>query len=219
MDGRTLRGRRIREQFKAQIIDAHIELMRDGIPLPTTVEVARRAGLSIRVLFKHFKDATSLRKAVIRQLLVESHRLMAHPVDYSLPLGARFVAFVEHHTRMLEAMTPFRRAGCVLEYSMPMVAASLRRARRDTVGTIAEVLKPEIYRLLPAARKELIAGLHTICCWPSWENLRVVHRFNQTAARQVMAQSALALLREAFAAHGTDLARTSGGEPADPSRE
>ncbi|HLH75414.1 MAG TPA: TetR/AcrR family transcriptional regulator [Candidatus Binataceae bacterium] len=219
MDGRTLRGKRIREQIKAQIIAAHTDLMREGIPLPTTVEVARRAGLSLRVLFKHFHDANSLRKAVIQQLLTESQRMMAQPIDYSLPLGARFLAFVERHTRMLEAMTPFRRAGCVLEYSMPLVAASLRRARRDTIGAIAEVVTPEIYRLLPAKRKELIAALHTVCCWPSWENLRVVHRFSQAAARQVMAQSAMALLREAFAARSTELALGSSLAPADPNRQ
>jgi TetR/AcrR family transcriptional regulator of autoinduction and epiphytic fitness len=219
MDGRTLRGKRIREQFRAQILASYTELMREGTVLPTTVAVARRAGLSIRVLFKHFPDANSLRHAVVHQLLVESRRLTAQSIDYSQPLGQRFITFLEHHTRMLETMTPFRRAGCVLEYSMPLVAASLRRARRDTIGNIAVVLAPEIYRLLPAKRKELIAGLHTICCWPSWENLRVVHRFNRTAARQVMAQSALALLREAFAARSAELALGDRLAPADPNRQ
>lgn len=219
IDGRTVRGKRIREQIKAQIIAAYIELLREGNTLPTMVEVARRAGASIRVLFKHFHDANSLRQAVIRQLHIESRRFMTEPIDYSLPLGARFVAFLEPHTRMLEVMTPFRRAGCVHEYSMPIVAASLRRARRDTIGNIAALVTPEIYRLLPPQRKALIAGLHTICCWPSWENLREVHRLSQTAARQIMAQSALALLREAFAERRAEFALNSSGEPTGPSRE
>ena len=51
-DGRVLRGARTRER----IVDAVFELVSEGTVRPTAEEVASRAGVGIRTVFRHFDD-------------------------------------------------------------------------------------------------------------------------------------------------------------------
>jgi AcrR family transcriptional regulator len=63
-DGRQLRRRRNREA----VVEALLDLYRDGNLSPSTEEIAERSGLSPRSLFRYFDDVNDLvRSAVERQ--------------------------------------------------------------------------------------------------------------------------------------------------------
>ena len=51
-DGRVQRGARNREA----ILDACLELIRERAALPTAQDVAVRAGVQVRTVFRHFDD-------------------------------------------------------------------------------------------------------------------------------------------------------------------
>ncbi len=55
-DGRQLRSIRSREK----IVDALLQLMRDGVFMPTAQQVADTAEVSIRSVFRHFEDMDTL---------------------------------------------------------------------------------------------------------------------------------------------------------------
>ena len=55
-DGRRLRSERSRQA----IIDAMLELVGEGILIPTAQQVSERAGVGIRTVFRHFSDMESL---------------------------------------------------------------------------------------------------------------------------------------------------------------
>jgi len=63
VDGRRLRSERSREA----IIDATLNLMNDGILIPTAQAIAERAGVGIRSFFRHFADMDALFSAVDEQ--------------------------------------------------------------------------------------------------------------------------------------------------------
>lgn len=55
-DGRRLRSERSRQA----IIDAMLDLVGEGVLIPTAQQVSERAGVGIRTVFRHFSDMESL---------------------------------------------------------------------------------------------------------------------------------------------------------------
>src|SRR5437763_14877348 len=60
VDGRRLRSERTRRL----IVEAYMALVRESSQMPTAVQIAERAGYSVRSIFERFPDLTALRVAV-----------------------------------------------------------------------------------------------------------------------------------------------------------
>src|SRR5581483_10857400 len=127
IDGRAAKGLRIKQQVEHDILTAYIDLIRTGIPTPTVRETAQRARLSLRVIFKHFRTLSELRFAAISRIETQSHRFYAQPICYDEPAERRLEQFIHRQTRMLEIVTPFRRAALMVESIDPLVAAAMTR--------------------------------------------------------------------------------------------
>ena len=59
-DGRRLRS----ERNRAAIVDAALDLIREGVLVPTAQQISDRAGVGMRTFFRHFEDMESLFAAV-----------------------------------------------------------------------------------------------------------------------------------------------------------
>src|SRR5829696_7731046 len=128
-DGRTVRAERTRQA----LVDALLALLEEGDMRPTAERIAERAGVSERSVFQHFPDREALFEAVARQ---QYERIVPTltPVDASLPLPERLDAFVEQRARLLETVTPVRRAAVLLEPESEVVAGWLASARDQKAG-------------------------------------------------------------------------------------
>src|SRR4051812_17979765 len=122
IDGRTARALRTREA----IVDASVALVGEGDLRPTAPRIAERAGVSVRSVFQHFDDLEGLYAAVADEWL---KRLGARPspVDAALPIDQRVHEVVESRSRVLEAITPVRRAAAVHAPFSNEVRARLQR--------------------------------------------------------------------------------------------
>src|SRR5262249_37334621 len=61
-----LEGRRARaERNRDAVVEAILDLIREGIENPSVNEIAERSGVSVRSVFRHFDDLESLRTAAI----------------------------------------------------------------------------------------------------------------------------------------------------------
>jgi len=196
--GRTARGLRVRQQVRDKIIFAYIALIQSGSSTPTALATARRARLSLRVIFKHFANLSELRFAAIAWIEERGQTFYAEPIRYDVPVEQRLQRFIDKHTQMLETVAPFRRAAAMVEYSDPLVSAAVGRARDGTVKQIERTLGPSIKHLPAQERRKLITGLHVVCAWPSWETMRGHHRLSVPRARWIMAQAAESILRDAL---------------------
>jgi len=67
VDGRRLRSERTRQL----IIEAYMALVRDSSQIPTAVQIAERAGYSVRSIFERFPDMHALRVAVTDYAIAE----------------------------------------------------------------------------------------------------------------------------------------------------
>src|SRR4029077_19009000 len=78
VDGRRLRS----ERTKQLIIEAFLSLLREEPVMPTAVQIAERAGYSVRSIFERFPDLVALRVAATDYALAQALALApARQVD------------------------------------------------------------------------------------------------------------------------------------------
>jgi TetR/AcrR family transcriptional regulator, regulator of autoinduction and epiphytic fitness len=209
IDGRTLKGQRIRQEIRERILTAYIELISSGVPSPTARATAARAGLSLRVIFKHFPDLRALRLASLDRLQAQSRELSSRTLPARASAAKRLERFVQAHTRRLEYVTPIRRTAAMVESVDPDVAARMREVRSGAARDLAESLGDSLNSLSRGERRALIMALHMVCSWPSWETLRSHYQLSPRRARAIMTRVALAVLAQ-FERSGGARARRGG---------
>lgn len=182
MDGRVARGLRVREA----IVRAMLDLFEEGNLRPTMAEIARRARVSLRALFNHFKDNEALISEAFRHQEEREHSRPAIKVDPDRPLDEKIEAYAEQQSAFLEAVTPYRRSAIASEPFSREVSEGLSRARDRTRRRLEEVFAPELAPLETADRRKLVAMLMVASSWPSWETLRASLQLTALQARDTM---------------------------------
>ena len=86
VDGRRLRS----ERTKQLIIEAFISLLRDASVMPTAVQIAERAGYSVRSIFERFPDLVAVVPVAMKR---EIFRLMTTPTGTDLKVTGVGVAW------------------------------------------------------------------------------------------------------------------------------
>jgi TetR/AcrR family transcriptional regulator, regulator of autoinduction and epiphytic fitness len=190
-DGRTIRAERTRQA----LVEALHGLLGEGELRPTAERIAGRAGVSERSVFQHFPDREVLLEAVARQQYEQIVREL-DPVDASLPLPERIDAFVAERTRMLEQITPVRRAAVLIEHESDVVAGWLTTARQGAATEVERVFRRELETLERGERAVLLAALVSACAWPAWEGYRAHQGLGDERARAAMRTTVAALLGE-----------------------
>lgn len=190
-DGRTVRAERTRQA----LVDALLALLYEGEVRPTAERIAARAGVSERSLFQHFADREVLYQAVA----VQQHERVAptlEPVDLSLPLAERIDAFAAQRARLLEEVTPVRRAALLLEPDSEVVAGWLQATRRQKAREVERVFRAELDSLEQPRRGLVLGALVATSAWTFWESLRAHQRLSVDRARAAMRQAIASLLGE-----------------------
>src|SRR5262245_22771923 len=90
VDGRRLRRDRNREA----VVQALLALYREGDLSPSTDDVAARAGISARSLFRYFDDVDTLVETAIAHQQAHLRPLYPLSIDPSMALADRIDAFV-----------------------------------------------------------------------------------------------------------------------------
>lgn len=189
VDGRTARAARTSDA----VVDAWLSLIEEGDLRPGARRIADRAGVSLRSVFHHFDDLETLyATAAERQL-----RRLSMPalMDTGGTLDGRIGAFLAARCRVLESITPVRRAAVLNEPFSPALAARLRWARDMARDEIARVFQVELSARKPADRRELLAALAAATEWSAWEALRTHQGLSAAGAARVMRRTVGALLR------------------------
>jgi AcrR family transcriptional regulator len=187
--GENSRGRASR----LRIAESMLELLREGVQ-PSVADLADRAGLSERTVFHHFAERDRVLE-VAAELQVARVLSMVRPVPADLPLDARIRRFARGRVRVLEDITPVRRAAVLVEAGAPRLRELrdevLAAARREVGVTFA----PELAALAPALRPRRLAALDAATTWATWEHLRTSAGLTVPQAEAVLRDSVAALLR------------------------
>jgi AcrR family transcriptional regulator len=183
-DGRALRGARNRKR----IVEALLELIREGELLPTAEQVSRRAGVGTRTVFRHFDDMESLNGEVQAAIKLEIDPLLTAPRSAG-SLEQRTRAMIRRRIAIFERIAPFMRSGAIQRWNTPFLqrnhAENTRRLRADLLKWLPELVDADNDRL---------EALDLFTSFEAWNRLRVDQRLGHDRTRQVIEATALALL-------------------------
>jgi AcrR family transcriptional regulator len=139
-------GRRNRTvATRKRIVNALIELIKEGQVAPTAEDVSVRANVGLRTVFRHFDDMETLYREINNELqgTVQS---MVHMEFESDNWQERLLEGIRVRARLYESITPFFRSAQVHRHKSTLIDANIR----DGVGLERAILK----KLLP---KEIVA--------------------------------------------------------------
>ena len=175
-DGRRRRG----QDNRARIVAAMLEMIRDGEVSPVAEQVAERAQVGLRTVFRHFKDMDSLYREMSEVIEVEMRGIAGQPFQAEDP-HERVVELVARRGAVFEKIGPFKRASDVLRHRSRFLDDDGDRlvvALRE----ILQLVAPEAIRL-DADRFE---ALDLLLSWESWSRLRREQNLSPEDARRVL---------------------------------
>jgi AcrR family transcriptional regulator len=185
-DGRRLR----RDKNREAVIDALLDLFRDGVYQPSSAQIAAKAGLSPRSLFRYFDDVQDLHQAAAaRQVLLVRGliRLGASPQD---PTIDKIRAVVRARTRLFEQVAPAARALRMAVQRRDELASELARNRGYLRGQVSDLFAPE----LAGPASAVLPALQVLCSFESYDLLRHDQQLSRAGAEAALTAAMSALL-------------------------
>lgn len=183
-DGRHAR----RSRNRLKIVHAFKELVREGRSSPTASDVAGRAQVGVRTVYRCFDDMAALYQEVIQVLhdeFVPRARLDLDTPDRRLRLDR----LLERREQMFSDLEPFLLASEMKRHVYQGLAddyAFLLTMERDR---LAFVVNPD--RTLT---ESVFEALNAVTSFSFWRRLRIEQKLDRDAAGQAMASAARALL-------------------------
>ena len=183
-DGRRARG----HENRRKIIEAMLGLIGGGAISPSAEEVAARAGVGLRTVFRHFDDMDSLYREISELMTAELMPIATAP----LPPGgwrARLAELVERRSRVFEKMMPFKIAADVHRHRSVFLRDEHAQLSAMQRATLREALPPKL-RLGGAA----FEALDLLMSFDSWRRLRQDQKLPVAQAKKTLLLAVYALL-------------------------
>lgn len=175
-DGRARRSERSRQA----IVQALMELIGKGSPRPTAQQVAERAGVGIRTVFRHFSDMETLYAEMDACLRAELRPM----VSAGLPKGEvaeRVEALVARRADLFERASPYHRSAALhrwrSEYLRGRHATDVRELRANLLRWL-----PELER----AESGVADAAELATSFEAWDRLRSEQRLSRSRAVAVI---------------------------------
>jgi AcrR family transcriptional regulator len=180
IDGRRLRS----ERTKQLIIEAFLSLVREDPKVPTAVQIAERAGYSVRSIFERFPDLNALRVAGADYHLAQAAALApARNVDGDR--ATRLESQVETRAQTCERGVALWRVLINSQDGSDELRLRVRRAREFTIGRLELMYRPELSVLPTEQRRDLLITLEALTDIESWARMREQHGMPYDEARAV----------------------------------
>jgi AcrR family transcriptional regulator len=189
LDGRVER----RERNRTAVVEALLDLYREGVLAPSADVIARRAGVSPRSLFRYFDDLDALVREAVRQQQDRLAPELARTVDSGLPFEDRVAGLVALRLDLFDAMGPVARVARAAAPHQAPVALELGRIRAILRDQLAALFAAELGAMAPADRDRALAAADVVASWESVDLLRHDQGLDRAAAAAVVAHGLRAL--------------------------
>jgi AcrR family transcriptional regulator len=186
-DGRRRRGAANRNR----ISQAFLAMAAEGKLTPTAEQVANRAGVGLRSVFRHFTDMEML----YREVAAHTERLargLSNPVRRDQGWESALDALIEARADIYEQIMPFQLATRVHQHD-----SAYLRAHQEA---FADLQRTTLFNALPKVLlrdKPTLEAVNVALSFDTWTRLRREQRLNREASKRVMALTCAALLRRA----------------------
>ena len=178
--GPSTDGRRRRsEQSRAKIVEAMLALVKDGHIEPTAEDVAARAQIGLRSVFRHFADMESLRA----EMAIEIARIYG---NWFGPLqaghwSAQLKEMCDRRCSAYEEILPYKNASDTHRHKSPALAENYDRILEFMRARLRGVLPPEA-----GADQAVFESLDLTLSFETWQRLRGVQKLTSEDTRKVI---------------------------------
>lgn len=179
VDGRTAR----RDRNKRAVLNAIIDLIDEGNPLPTVAEISERSGTSHRSLFRYFDDLDSL---FAEAVLVAYARYAPLSRIHRFGQGSfdeRIDSIVSQRIALYDAMAPLVNSGRRRKGAMEPMELALAQYMGPMRDQLSVHFGPELERSDAADPDALLDALESLLSLDAFE----FHRRNQRDDEQIAA--------------------------------
>lgn len=174
-DGRRRRAQQSRER----IVAAMLELIEEGAITPSAEDVAARAGVGLRSVFRRFKDMESLYHEMTLTLS-RSYELWTVPFE-SPDWRGKLAETIERRLTTYERLMPFRRAADAHRHESPMIQAEHDRILAMMRARLQAILPPGL-----AENAEAFETLDLLLSVDTWVRLRDTQKLDIATARAIV---------------------------------
>lgn len=182
-DGRRRRS----QQSRDRIVEAMLALVEEGAISPGAEDVAQRASVGLRSVFRHFKDMDSLyAEMAIRLSRVYESALAPFAAD---SWNGQLFEAIDRRVVIFERLLPFKRAADAHRHKSPVLAAHHAAS--------LSLLRARLQPLLPPHLQDDSVALETLDMLLSvetWARLRIEQRLSPARAREVIEKAVTRLV-------------------------
>lgn len=198
-DGRRLR----RDRNRMAVVDALLDLYGESNLRPSTAEIAGRAGLSHRSLFRYFDDFDDLCREAIWRAEQRARPLIPIGIDRAAPLTDRIDALVSQRLRLFGALGPVALVSRLNAPFAHVLAAELTKNRAFLRAQLADLFAPELHPPAEASPPEdadagsgaaVLAAADVLCSFESFHLLSRDQHLSSDEIRTVLTSALAALL-------------------------
>ena len=184
VDGRRQRG----ERTRVAIIDAAFSLQEEGVLVPTAQQISDRAGVLIRLFFRHFEDMETLFRAADDQLR-DSYEALFIGGDRQGSLAERVDRAVERRSAAFEQLKNLVLGTKAQLWRYEMLRKNYARNQKGLRKDL-EIWLPELSGL-PEVECE---SIHAIASFEMWNRLRSEQGLSVEASTSVVQSTLISLL-------------------------
>ncbi len=184
-DGRIQRS----ERSRTSIVQAILELIGEGSLSPTAQQVAERADVGVRTVFRHFSDMETLFATMNDRLVAEVDSLFVEKVQTG-PYEHRVDGLIDRRMTIFGTLAPYVRSSTLQRWRSTFLQTEhermIRVMRRDLRCWLPEV---------ESAPVDVADALEMILSFEAWNRLRVDQRLGLRRTALALRRSVLDLMR------------------------
>jgi TetR/AcrR family transcriptional regulator of autoinduction and epiphytic fitness len=189
-DGRQARS----ERTRGAVAEAMLDCLQEGILRPSAKQVAERAEVSTRAVFRHFENMDSLFEQVCE--------LQIERVDRQLPLiveegtlDERIQSLVANSVARNQITSPVRRAAILTEPFSKQLRDRYAWFRSVLRRQVRASLASELDALDETARRDIVAAVAALLSFGYWDELKSHEKLSTAATRRVICSTIKGLLQ------------------------
>ena len=183
-------GRRRRSQdSRSRIVSAMVEIVREGDISPSAADVAMRAGVGLRSVFRHFKDMESLYREMTDIIETDLRAVAARPFK-GVTWRERVLELIDRRSVGFDQIAPLRRASDARRHTSPVLQDDHDRLTL----ALRELLRMQVPR--GAVDRPTFEALELLLSYEAWNRLRVEQGLGATEARKALRVAVKALIGE-----------------------
>ena len=188
-------GRRLRRALNREaVVDALLDLYGEGNLRPSTDEIAERAGISPRSLFRYFEDADDLAGEAVSRQLGRAMPLLPLGVGPDDPFASRVAALVDQRLRLFSSVGQAAHVSRLRAPFQPRLAESLREGRRFLRGQVRSLFAAELTSRPDDEAEATLAAADILTSFESYQLLTGDRGFSADEARPILVGTLTSLL-------------------------